>query len=362
MATRSLPHPRDQLSCFVMLDFFYFLRHFAVAALTLLVRNLPMRQIADYHPSHPALDAFFSRCLSTIEPTGSTVGWICTSFGVKRQQDWPAGAILAQADSAQGVTTFWICAQPVHLAVDRDDLVLSPPSQLCLSDEESRALFSFLETHCAENELHLRHIDTGLWCIGSDRSQDLSTTEIDLAQGRSINGLLPSGRDAGWWQRLILELQMALHEHPVNVAREQRGAPPVNSVWIWGGGTVCRVHRRFETMCVADPLLRAAARLSHARLTESTGDVNEFITGDHGLVEFVVSTDAGLGASLSHFESDWISPAWEALGKGRLDELTVVLALSKGLVICRCDRTARRRFWRRRQAFQRQIIQWQSND
>ena len=37
-------------------------------------------------------------------------------------------------------------------------------------------------------------------------------------------------------RRLMTELQMLLHEHPVNEARAARGVPTVNAVWLWGGG------------------------------------------------------------------------------------------------------------------------------
>ena len=58
-----------------------------------------------------------------------------------------------------------------------------------------------------------------------------------------------------------LEAQMILHEHEINVAREERGDLPINSLWLCGGGTVPAVHRCFDTMSVQDPLLRAAALL-----------------------------------------------------------------------------------------------------
>ena len=146
----------------------------------------------------------------------------------------------------------------------------------------------------------------------------------------------------------------------INAAREQRGESTVNSLWLWGGGTASRVRAHFDTMCVADPLLRAVARLSGARLVATAG-IKHFLGSDRGLVEFVADTGASLEADLSLLESCWLSPAWEALGKGWLQELSMVLALPGKLVICRCDRAARRRFWRRRRAFQRQIVQWQLN-
>lgn len=329
-------------------------------ALTLLIRNLDALQLADKQDRYPALEAFLSRCLARNVPDATMSEWICASFGIERQHDWPTGAILAQAHGPHDGSTFWICAQPVHLALDRDDLVLQPSSQLNLSEQESRTLYSLLEPTFSEHELEMRHIDSGLWCIGKKGDQRLTTTDIELAEGRSVDGLLPSGKDASWWQRLVLEAQMTLHEHAVNVAREERGDLPINSLWLWGGGTAPTVRRCFDTMCVQDPLLRAAALLSQARLIEMPNNGLAVIgENEHVLVETMMATDDGPGASLSTLESDWIAPAWKALNSGRLDQLCVVLPLPNALLICHCDRKARRRFWKRRQAVPQFLTRWQ---
>lgn len=327
-------------------------------ALTLLIPNPVANRIAEHESPHPALEAFLARCVPTIEPATSSVGWICAQFGIERQQDWPAGAILAQADSEETGSTFWICAQPVHLAVNRDELVLMPPAQLHLPDAQSKALFCSVETHCAEHGLEMRYIDAGMWCIGSRRAQDLSTTEIECVEGRSVGAALAAGSDAHWWQRLIVELQMVLHEHPVNIARERNGEAPVNSVWIWGGGSTPDVHHHFDTMCVEQPLLRAMARLSRARTPGIPCHIDRVLDDERGLVEFANAADVDIGTCLSRLEAEWMAPAWEALAKGSLKELNMVFALPEGLVTCRCDRRARRRFWKRRSALRRQIAHW----
>jgi hypothetical protein len=36
----------------------------------------------------------------------------------------------------------------------------------------------------------------------------------------------------------MTEMQMMLHEHPVNQSREARGEPAVNGTWFWGGGVM----------------------------------------------------------------------------------------------------------------------------
>ncbi len=71
---------------------------------------------------------------------------------------------------------------------------------------------------------------------------------------RSINSHLPRGDDALAWHRVMNEAQMIMHAHPVTAAREARGAPPANSIWLWGGGTLprriaaTRTRRRGATM------------------------------------------------------------------------------------------------------------------
>ncbi|NIO40946.1 MAG: hypothetical protein GTO41_12655, partial [Burkholderiales bacterium] len=204
---------------------------------------------------------------------GTIAGWACTSFGVKRQRDWPIGPILAQAHGVLRNSTFWICAQPVHLAIDGNGLFLRPYSELHLSSDESQMLFSFLQSRLAEHDLEMAHIDTGLWCIGTRGRHKLSTVDIDWAVHRRVDSLLPSGEDAAWWQRLLVEVQMSLHEHPLNLAREERGQVSVNSIWLWGGGTVPVVRRHFDKICVFDPVLRAIALMSQAQQIDLPANV-----------------------------------------------------------------------------------------
>jgi hypothetical protein len=60
---------------------------------------------------------------------------------------------------------------------------------------------------------------------------------------------------------LLTEIQMAWHTHPVNEARESRGEPTVNSVWLHGGGTWSPLPDIGYTAVFADaPEWRGAAQ------------------------------------------------------------------------------------------------------
>ncbi len=56
--------------------------------------------------------------------------------------------------------------------------------------------------------------------------------------GHRPDTFLPAGDAATGHRRLVSEVEMALHGHPLNAEREAAGERPVNSLWFWGGGTV----------------------------------------------------------------------------------------------------------------------------
>ncbi len=325
-------------------------------ALTLIVRNLDASAPTEARTRCPALESFLSRCDITVSRQESVIGWACAAHGIERQQDWPAGAILACDDDVRKEThggdgaQYWLCAQPVHLAVDRNSLILQPPSRLRLSAHESRQLFDALKPYFDLEQLDFRRAATEIWCIGTRHHQNLSTTEPELAQGRDVDGLQPVGTDAAWWQRLMTEAQMILHQHPVNAAREARGELPVNSVWLWGGGFSTPVGSRFDLFCAEDPVLRALARQSGAQLIDAPASYQTCPDARNVLVDFTLQPDGSGDASLPSLEAHWLSSAWQGLADAQLDELTLVLPLSDRVVLGRCARRARRRFWRRRQS------------
>lgn len=52
--------------------------------------------------------------------------------------------------------------------------------------------------------------------------------------GENLRQFLPRGRDARLVERWMNELQMLFFNHPVNVARQANGLPPINFVWLYG--------------------------------------------------------------------------------------------------------------------------------
>jgi hypothetical protein len=131
-------------------------------------------------------------------------------------------------------------ADPVHLAADRDrGLIVQTIDDLATDDAE--ALVRMLDRHFAGDDLRFEAVRPDAWFARRRQPASIATTPPDAAQGRNPMASMPSGPDSGAWKRWQNEIEMMLYDHPVNRAREARGALPVNAVWFSGGGRLVDV-------------------------------------------------------------------------------------------------------------------------
>ncbi|MHB1188375.1 hypothetical protein [Thiobacillus sp.] len=160
---------------------------------------------------------------------------LCEKLGIARQLDWPLAPITLAADGGVAGDAYWLRADPVHFRVMRDRIVLAGSEVLSLSREEADGLATTVTQHFGV-ELDPQPLHPQRWYLQFPEAPHLTTTPLSVAVGCDIDPLLPQGGDAIRFRTQLNELQMLLHDHPVNQAREARGELPVNSLWLWGGG------------------------------------------------------------------------------------------------------------------------------
>ena len=80
----------------------------------------------------------------------------------------------------------------------------------------------------------------------------------EQALGEDLYQHLPDGADGRRWRVLLNEVQVLLHQHPRNAERRTRGLPPVNSLWLWGGGTLPSLVRTPLRGVISDDVLLGA--------------------------------------------------------------------------------------------------------
>jgi hypothetical protein len=184
----------------------------------------------------PALETLLTRGTMQTCPEEGVEAALCEALGIRRQQDWPLAPITLEADGWPAEGTHWLRADPVHLRVMRDCIVLTDNKALNLSPQEASALATTIGQHFGKAfnplPLHPRR-----WYVPFSFPPCLTTTPLSVATGRVIDPFLPQGDNALRFRTLLNELQMLLFTHPVNQAREALGDLTVNSLWLWGGGT-----------------------------------------------------------------------------------------------------------------------------
>lgn len=180
----------------------------------------------------PALERLLARAAPSggTEASGHTLEQtLCALFGMP-------GAPLASVSAAfDGLEPgCWLRADPVHLRLQREQVVLLP--DVALSADEAGALCASLNAHFAGQDVEFCAPHPQRWYLRVAQRPDIRTVPLSRASGRNIHGLLPSGAEERRWRQVFNEVQMLLHVHPLNDEREARGELPVNSVWLWGEG------------------------------------------------------------------------------------------------------------------------------
>ncbi len=176
--------------------------------------------------------------------------------GADGELPWAAQA--AADDGLDPGDLAWGLVTPTHWTAGADGVRVIDPQALALDAAESRALFDALHELFERAGWLLAWGAPLRWYAAHELLADLPTASLDRVVGRNVDAWLV--RDDARTRalgRLQNEVQMLLHAHPVNAAREARGALPVNSFWLSG----CGVRQPVEQPAAlrVDDRLRAPA-------------------------------------------------------------------------------------------------------
>jgi len=316
----------------------------------------------------PALQTLLARGRRTQTQANDMEGWLCETFGVARQQDYPVGPFSAMADGIDAENGYWLRADQVHLAVERDQLILTDSSTFALSQPESDHLVATLNQHFLPDGLHFCASHPLRWYLRLEHPPAISTRNIGQVAGHNIHSNLPRGPEELRWRALINEVQMLLFEHPVNVARENRGEAPINSIWPWGGGSLSSAPSRpLDQAWSNDALasgLAMAGNIPHQTLPANADAwLNMAQAGSHLLVLDSLRPAARYGTPhawrerLAQLEQQWFAPLEQALRKGAI-QLTLHAPTPHGTLSFNASRGSLWQLWRR----QRPLIHYRPGD
>lgn len=213
---------------------------------------LTLPATASAHPPHHAVIAYASPSAQVFQSAVSALylphlqkllaSLTCVAQGDSQPADASAGQDTLMPHescfSAWGLLPQWgqsTCITPCHWQVGMNEVVMLNPSDMGLSDEESRALLGAFQPYFEEDGLEVGYESPLLWRATSDMFEGLPLASLDRVIGNNVNAWMPNATHptpSRQLQRLQSEMQMLLYQHPVNDLRSQQGKWTVNSFWV----------------------------------------------------------------------------------------------------------------------------------
>jgi hypothetical protein len=312
----------------------------------------------------PALETLLARGRSSWSEALTPERWLIEAF---EAEDAPlaAGALTVLADGAPDGgpgQASWMRADPVHLRLHGEVLTLVPSAAFGIVGEEAGALCETLGKHFAE-AFTLYPLRPERWCARLESDLSVASESPLAVAGSELDAHLGAGPDTRRWHALLNEIQMALHDHPVNRAREERGLPAVNSVWLWGAGRLpASASGSWRSVAADEPIALGLAQLARTRYGPRPASAEEWLArapedGRHLFVLDGLRAASALGDAQAYregllvLETRWFAPLLAALRAGRIGMLTLHVPDAAQALSFEAIRGDLRRFWRRARAF-----------
>lgn len=280
-------------------------------------------------------------------------------------QDNAESAICLNAEKNHNLdvnSCHWLRADPVYVMPDRDTAVLVAHDEISLAEHEVNKIVEDINQHFVDEPWHLHAPHVQRWYLQLAKPTEISTTVLNNVLGQDINPVLPEGKDSEYWHRCLNELQMLLHGHPVNFERESRGQYPVNSLWLWGHGSLPAVSPvKINKVYGEDILIQGLAKLHNLAVTPLTDYLEpEMFSDDSFIYLDIFSSSARNGDIYSYLKAlkflndALLRPFNQALKAGKIKKIRL---LTNQLTMTLTPKLLRR-WWK----LPRNYSKWSVND
>jgi hypothetical protein len=319
----------------------------------------------------PSLETLFARGRRKFAAASCLEDWLLVTWRVAGGGAAPYSLI---ADGGEPGKFDWLRADPCSFRVNRSELILLDASMFEVSRAEAEALAETLNRHFADAGLTFYPMQPERWYLRGSREDTPKSAEslrdslfntpfehafppLGVARGKAIE--VHPGTGAAHAHALMNEMQMVLHEHPINEAREARGQLPINSLWLWGAGRFAPLAERpFRRIHTRDPLAAGLAQASGAAVVPLPKSAEQWrsVTSETGVELAVLDTLRASTAygdattwrgELTALERDWIAPLVGELRTGHLGMITLHAIGASGTLDVEATRRDLRYFWRR---------------
>ncbi|QBB70509.1 phosphoglycerate mutase [Pseudolysobacter antarcticus] len=262
---------------------------------------------------------------------------------------FPVAALTRELDKNDAGKHLWLRADPAYVRADMAAARMLACGELGLTQDEADMLGASLQPLFDEHGLVLETTTSSRWYLRCPATESLPEFAApDAVLGDDLYLHMPSGDLGKRWRRLLSEVQITLHNHPLNAVRATRGQVPINSLWFWGAGVLpASIKTDLNRVISNDEVVLALA--THAQIVaQNLPDNRSEIIATLAREESVL-LDLGEMRDGAAIEREWLMPLATALKNGSITAIQLLFASGESCVA----RAAHRwRFWRRIQALQ----------
>lgn len=250
-------------------------------------------------------------------------------------------------------------ASPVWQQMGMHQASILRGEHLNIDAETAQQFCHLLSEFYAEDGWTFHHWRNDLWLIEMPQQPDWqapSTLDIGGQIGSREQAI---GKDALQWLGKQTEIQMWLHDHPLNRQRKIQKLPEINGLWLWqdlqgsGSNNGFTASDSVWAQHAANPLFDAP--YSFQALENLLAEQNRAFSDGIVFLDDLVST-AHTGdiwtyqQHLQNWEQRWFQPLWHALNTGKLKQLTISTDGANGGTLT-LSANARFKFWKREKTF-----------
>jgi hypothetical protein len=229
--------------------------------------------LAHFEPEHP-LREWLSRADRLLDGSTGYLDGLGDYFeGINSEV--PAAAITREFLAGDAADATWLSADPAWVQPDMNGVRLLACGQMQLGMDEAQALAAPLRPVFDEAGMQLEISTPDRWHLKLPANTPLPDFAApEQALGEDLSQHLPQGPEGRRWRVLLNEIQVLLHQHPLNAERRARALAPINSLWLWGGGSLLdRLKTPLSGVISDDLLLRALAARAHVAQQSRTPEI-----------------------------------------------------------------------------------------
>lgn len=225
--------------------------------------------LAHFEPAHP-LRAWLARADRLPAGGSGYLGGLGDHFpGVDATV--PAAAITRQFLAGDAGDDLWLSADPAWVQPDMNGVRLLACGQMQLDMDAAQAFAEVLRPVFDEAGMQLEISTPDRWHLRLPPDTSLPDFAApEQALGEDLAQHVPQGAQGRRWRVLLNDIQVLLHQHPLNAQRQAHGWAPINSLWLWGGGRLPTLSSQLSGVVSDDLLLRALAARAGVSLQART--------------------------------------------------------------------------------------------